>query len=73
MQMQGEPQVDLKYALRLCLGTGHHRTCVHLYCALGMFEEAVSLALQARDARRPLLPLARGERVVDKCNKYITE
>jgi hypothetical protein len=24
---------------------GHHRACVHLYCALRLFEEAVGLAL----------------------------
>eukprot|EP00976_Prorocentrum_cordatum_P090302 1188063-Prorocentrum_minimum.AAC.3 len=50
MDLTGEPAYDLKYALRLCLQTRRHRVCVHLYSTLGMYEEAVSLALQVRQA-----------------------
>eukprot|EP00898_Chlorokybus_atmophyticus_P003117 jgi/Chlat1/3806/Chrsp259S03935 len=37
---------DPKYALRRCLEKGRLRSCVRVYSALGMYEEAVSLALQ---------------------------
>lgn len=36
---------DARLALRLCRQAGMMRACVHIYCALGMFEEAVGLAL----------------------------
>ncbi|KAK3243890.1 hypothetical protein CYMTET_46480, partial [Cymbomonas tetramitiformis] len=45
MDMEGEPLYDVKYALRLALGARRHRSCVHLYCMLHMYEEAVALAL----------------------------
>ncbi|XP_043930132.1 vacuolar protein sorting-associated protein 18 homolog isoform X2 [Protopterus annectens] len=37
---------DLKYALRLCAEHGHNRACVHIYRIMGLYEEAVDLALQ---------------------------
>eukprot|EP00899_Mesostigma_viride_P019823 jgi/Mesvir1/27842/Mv07518-RA.1 len=44
----GHPRVlyDPKLALRLCLKEGRMAACVAIYSALGMHEEAVSLALQ---------------------------
>ncbi len=37
---------DLKYALRLCSEHNHRRACVHIYSTMGLYEEAVDLALQ---------------------------
>ena len=37
---------DLKYALRLCAEHGLHRACVHIYTTMGLYDEAVELALQ---------------------------
>ncbi|XP_038059367.1 vacuolar protein sorting-associated protein 18 homolog [Patiria miniata] len=37
---------DLKYALRLCAEHNHKRACVHIYTTMGLYEEAVDLALQ---------------------------
>ncbi|XP_078602605.1 vacuolar protein sorting-associated protein 18 homolog isoform X2 [Branchiostoma floridae x Branchiostoma japonicum] len=37
---------DLKYALRLCAEHSHKEACVHIYRTMGLFEEAVELALQ---------------------------
>ncbi|KAK2189905.1 hypothetical protein NP493_94g03000 [Ridgeia piscesae] len=37
---------DLKYALRLCLEHDHKEACVHIYSTMGLYEEAVHLALQ---------------------------
>jgi hypothetical protein len=39
------PGFDLQYALRVCLSAGRKRACVRLYCALGLYVEAVELAL----------------------------
>lgn len=36
---------DLTYALRICLELGLEKACVHLYATMGMYEEAVDLAL----------------------------
>lgn len=36
----------MKYALRLCAEHGLHRACVHIYTTLGLYDEAVELALQ---------------------------
>lgn len=36
---------DLKYALRLCLELNHKEACVHIYSVMGLYEEAVELAL----------------------------
>ena len=36
---------DARLALRLCRRAGMVRACVHIYSALGMYEEAVGLAL----------------------------
>ncbi|CAH1786190.1 unnamed protein product [Owenia fusiformis] len=37
---------DLKYALRLCAEHKHQRACVHIYSTMGLYEEAVDLALK---------------------------
>lgn len=37
---------DLKYVLRICAEHGNHRACVHVYSAMGLYEEAVELALK---------------------------
>ena len=39
---------DVKYALRLCAEFGHKRACVHIYSLMGLYEEAVDMALQVR-------------------------
>eukprot|EP01094_Clydonella_sp_ATCC50884_P020588 TRINITY_DN4318_c0_g1_i1.p1 TRINITY_DN4318_c0_g1~~TRINITY_DN4318_c0_g1_i1.p1 ORF type:complete len:849 (+),score=315.48 TRINITY_DN4318_c0_g1_i1:254-2800(+) len=36
---------DKEYALRLCMKEGRHNACVHIYSAMGLYEEAVELAL----------------------------
>jgi len=41
----GARGAQLTYALRVCIQHGHHRACVHLYCALRLWDEAVGLAL----------------------------
>lgn len=50
-QGQDSPSVcyDLKYALRLCSEYGLTRACVHIYTTMGLYEEAVDLALQQVD------------------------
>jgi tetratricopeptide (TPR) repeat protein len=42
----GETSIDLKYALRLCARHGKMAACVHIYSQMGLFEEAVDLALK---------------------------
>ncbi|KAL3688498.1 hypothetical protein R1sor_014807 [Riccia sorocarpa] len=44
----GRPDIfyDPKYALRLCLEEKRMRACVFIYSMMGMYEEAVGLALQ---------------------------
>nr|XP_006811890.1 PREDICTED: vacuolar protein sorting-associated protein 18 homolog [Saccoglossus kowalevskii] len=37
---------DLKYALRLCSEHTIERACVHIYTTMGLYEEAVDLALK---------------------------
>jgi len=37
---------DLKYALRLCSEHDHKAACVKIYSMMGLYEEAVELALQ---------------------------
>lgn len=50
LESQGEDPdtvcYDLKYALRLCAEHGHKRACVHIYTTMGLYEEAVDLALK---------------------------
>ncbi|KAK3737231.1 hypothetical protein QZH41_010859 [Actinostola sp. cb2023] len=50
LQLQGtDPDAvcfDLKYALRLCSEHNKHRACVHIYSTMGLYEEAVDLALK---------------------------
>ena len=36
---------DLKYALRLCMEHDRKKACVHIYSLMGLYEEAVDLAL----------------------------
>ncbi|PVD33305.1 hypothetical protein C0Q70_04558 [Pomacea canaliculata] len=49
LQLQGEDPdeicYDVKYALRLCTECNHHRACVHVYSLMGLYEEAVDMAL----------------------------
>lgn len=45
IRKQPHERFDIKYALRLCHERGLHRACVEMYCAMGLFEEAVNLAL----------------------------
>ena len=40
------PHFDLTYALRVCLTAGKQRACVLLYCCMGLYVEAVDLALK---------------------------
>eukprot|EP00795_Rhopilema_esculentum_P013011 gene13011-3779_t len=37
---------DMKYALRLCSENNKQEACVHIYSAMGLYEEAVDLALK---------------------------
>jgi vacuolar protein sorting-associated protein 18 len=45
-QQQKEIYFDLEYALRLCMKHNKQRACVLLYSRMGLFEEAVELALK---------------------------
>ncbi|EDO47847.1 predicted protein [Nematostella vectensis] len=51
--MQGtnadEVKFDLKYALRLCSEHNKDRACVHIYNTMGLYDEAVDLALKKGD------------------------
>ncbi|ORX53539.1 hypothetical protein DM01DRAFT_1046133 [Hesseltinella vesiculosa] len=42
-------QYNLDYALRLCNQHGRTQSCVHIYGQMGLYEEAVHLALQNHD------------------------
>ncbi|KAI8094681.1 Pep3/Vps18/deep orange family-domain-containing protein [Thamnidium elegans] len=44
-----EMHYKLDYALRICSHHGRTQSCVHIYSQMGLFEEAVSLALEHRD------------------------
>ncbi|XP_031550189.1 vacuolar protein sorting-associated protein 18 homolog [Actinia tenebrosa] len=50
LQMQGthpdKVLYDLEYALRLCSEHSKHKACVHIYSTMGLYEEAVDLALK---------------------------
>ena len=37
---------DAHYALRLCLEHHLNEACVHIYSAMGLYEEALDLALE---------------------------
>lgn len=39
------------YALRLCSQHGRSLACVHLYSAMGLWEEAVDLALTGEEGK----------------------
>ncbi|ESO97284.1 hypothetical protein LOTGIDRAFT_214111 [Lottia gigantea] len=49
LQLQGEnPDMicyDVKYALRLCTESKHTKACVYVYSIMGLYEEAVDMAL----------------------------
>jgi len=49
---EGEPRCDLDYALRTCATHGRSAACVHLYAAMGRWEDAVDLALARGDVER---------------------
>lgn len=40
---------DLQYALRLCMQHGKTQACIYIYAAMGLYEEAVELALKVKD------------------------
>ncbi|CAG8481720.1 2636_t:CDS:10 [Diversispora eburnea] len=44
-----EPYYSMDYALRLCSQNERMQSCVHIYSNMGLFEEAVDLALQHND------------------------
>jgi len=44
-RFEKEPKYDLKYALRLCTQENKKRACVMIYSTMGLYEEAVDLAL----------------------------
>ena len=37
---------DPQYALRLCSENNFEEACVHIYAAMGLYEESVDLALK---------------------------
>mmetsp|Transcript_13496 Transcript_13496/g.49091 ORF Transcript_13496/g.49091 Transcript_13496/m.49091 type:complete len:1124 (+) Transcript_13496:172-3543(+) len=42
----GKALYDTKLALRVCREAGRLRSCVQIYCTIGMYEEALALALK---------------------------
>ncbi|KAF0458989.1 vacuolar protein sorting protein 18 [Gigaspora margarita] len=44
-----EPHYNMDYALRLCSQNGKTQSCVRIYSNMGLFEEAVDLALKHND------------------------
>ncbi|OAD75205.1 hypothetical protein PHYBLDRAFT_186318 [Phycomyces blakesleeanus NRRL 1555(-)] len=44
-----EMHYNLDYALRLCSQNNRTQSCVHIYSQMGLYEEAVNLALKHRD------------------------
>ncbi|CAO3653446.1 unnamed protein product [Cunninghamella echinulata] len=44
-----EMHYNLDYALRLCSQNGRTESCVHIYSQMGLYEEAVNLALKNND------------------------
>lgn len=51
---------NLDYALRLCSQNGRVESCVHIYSNMGLYEEAVNLALKV--GLRKVLPVSLGEK-----------
>jgi hypothetical protein len=41
-----EMHYKLDYALRVCNHNGRTQSCVHIYSQMGLYEEAVDLALE---------------------------
>ena len=48
VQSDGIPSYDTQYALRLCMEHNLEEACVHIYAAMGLYEEAVDLALKVK-------------------------
>ncbi|KAK8803432.1 hypothetical protein WA158_001126 [Blastocystis sp. Blastoise] len=47
LEEQGEGYIyDIKYALRICLQEEKYNACIYLYGLMGLYEEAVTLALK---------------------------
>ncbi|KAJ3071653.1 hypothetical protein HK102_006394 [Quaeritorhiza haematococci] len=44
-----DPHYNLQYALRLCSQEGLTQACVYIYSAMGLYEQAVELALKHND------------------------
>lgn len=43
-----EMHYKLDYALRICMQNGRMHSCVHIYSQMGLYEEAVNLALEVK-------------------------
>jgi hypothetical protein len=41
-----DPRYDADFALRLCIQHGHVQSCVHIYSSMGLYLQAVELALK---------------------------
>ncbi|KAG0167963.1 hypothetical protein DFQ28_011230 [Apophysomyces sp. BC1034] len=50
-----EMHYNLDYALRLCSQNGRVQSCVHIYSQMGLYEEAVNLALKHDDQELALI------------------
>lgn len=49
------PDFDHKYALRKCLDGGQKRTSIYLYSEMGLYEEAVDVALKVGDVESAVM------------------
>jgi hypothetical protein len=45
----------LDYALRICTHNGRTQSCVHIYSQMGLYEEAVDLALEVYKVNKSLV------------------
>ncbi|CAO3649927.1 unnamed protein product [Cunninghamella blakesleeana] len=50
-----EMHYNLDYALRLCSQNGRMESCVHIYSQMGLYEEAVNLALKNNDVELAII------------------
>eukprot|EP01065_Artemidia_motanka_P052013 TRINITY_DN9292_c0_g1_i1.p1 TRINITY_DN9292_c0_g1~~TRINITY_DN9292_c0_g1_i1.p1 ORF type:complete len:1160 (+),score=363.02 TRINITY_DN9292_c0_g1_i1:110-3481(+) len=48
---RGDPPFDLRMALRLCLKERKDRACVFIYSRMGLYDDAVQVALRIHDTR----------------------
>lgn len=55
------PPYDADFALRLCIQHGRVQSCVHIYCAMGQYLQAVELALAHDDIELAALVADRPE------------